>query len=60
MPGRYAVPMDFTFFRTPQRPGLRVESDLRFTEKMPLNKRQNIYFSDHNAVELRLTWDDTV
>jgi endonuclease/exonuclease/phosphatase family metal-dependent hydrolase len=60
MPARYSVPIDFTFLRAPQLPGLKVESDLSLAEKIPVGKRQRLYPSDHSAVELRLTWNDTV
>ncbi len=60
IPGRYALPIDFTLFRFPQSkplPGLQVHSQLCFQEKFPLIAGRKGYLSDHLGVELELTWD---
>ena len=60
IPGRYALPIDFTLVRMPQtKPltGLQVRSQLCFQEKYPLFARRKGYLSDHLGVELELGWD---
>jgi endonuclease/exonuclease/phosphatase family metal-dependent hydrolase len=60
IPGRYALPIDFTLLRVPQTtplPGLQLHSELRFQEKYPLIAGRKGYLSDHLGVELTLSWD---
>jgi endonuclease/exonuclease/phosphatase family metal-dependent hydrolase len=61
IPGRYALPIDFTLFRLPQAkplPGLQIRSQLCFQEKYPLSARRKGYLSDHLGVELKISWDN--
>jgi endonuclease/exonuclease/phosphatase family metal-dependent hydrolase len=59
VPARYALPIDFAFVRAPRLPGLRVQSDLCFGEKMQLAGSRRVGFlSDHLGVELRIEWGD--
>ncbi len=57
LPERYALPLDFTFLRAPQLPGLRVTNDIRFHERVPFIDGGKGYLSDHMAIELELSWD---
>jgi endonuclease/exonuclease/phosphatase family metal-dependent hydrolase len=54
---RYSLPIDFAFVRAPERPGLRIESQLRFVEKALFSGRPR-FLSDHMGVELRVMWDE--
>jgi len=56
VPGRYAHPIDFALLRAPALPGLRVESDLCFCQKIARADGQQIFPSDHCGVELRVSW----
>ncbi|HEU5101130.1 MAG TPA: endonuclease/exonuclease/phosphatase family protein [Roseiflexaceae bacterium] len=53
---RYSLPIDFAFVRAPTLPGLRIESELRFVEKIVFGGRPR-FLSDHMAVELQVRWD---
>ena len=53
---RYALPIDFAFIRAPALPGLRIEGDLRFEERIVFGGRPR-FLSDHMGVELRVLWD---
>jgi endonuclease/exonuclease/phosphatase family metal-dependent hydrolase len=55
---RYSLPIDFAFVRAPALAGLRVESELRFVEKVLVGGRPR-FLSDHVGVELRVSWDET-
>lgn len=55
MGARYAAPIDFTLVRLPSGKKFSLSSDLRFQNKVHGSKA--LYLSDHNAVELQLTWD---
>jgi endonuclease/exonuclease/phosphatase family metal-dependent hydrolase len=56
MPNRYAVPIDFAFYRVPDLPGIQVHSDLHFQEKIPFALGRSGYPSDHFAVALNVSW----
>ncbi|HJZ46275.1 MAG TPA: endonuclease/exonuclease/phosphatase family protein, partial [Roseiflexaceae bacterium] len=49
---RYALPIDFALVRAPALAGLRMESELRFVEKVRFSGRPR-FLSDHMGVELR-------
>ena len=53
---RYSLPIDFALVRAPKLAGLRIESELRFTEQVLVNGRTR-FLSDHMGVELRMEWD---
>lgn len=55
MGARYAAPIDFTFVRPPTGVVLTLDSDLRYQDKIHGSKPMHL--SDHNAVELRVTWN---
>jgi endonuclease/exonuclease/phosphatase family metal-dependent hydrolase len=55
---RYALPIDFAFVRAPALPALRIQSDLRFDDRVPIGVGRPRYLSDHLAVELRVMWDE--
>jgi endonuclease/exonuclease/phosphatase family metal-dependent hydrolase len=58
IPGRYALPIDFTLLRLPPNlPGLRIRSQLCFEEKYPLVAGRKGYLSDHYGIELELAWN---
>ena len=50
------LPLDFVLMRAPRLPGLHVRADIRFREQLPLIGGGTGYLSDHNAVELRVSW----
>jgi len=56
MPHRYAVPIDFAFYRVPALPDIQVHSDLHFQEKIPVALGRSSYPSDHYAVALSISW----
>lgn len=51
----YGMPIDFTLYRAPAGLDVRVDSDLRFSERVEVAGRR-MHLSDHNAVETRLAW----
>jgi endonuclease/exonuclease/phosphatase family metal-dependent hydrolase len=53
---RYSLPIDFALVRAPALPGLRIESDLCFVEKIAFSGRPR-FLSDHVGVELRVSWE---
>jgi len=53
---RFSLPIDFTLVRAPKLAGLRLTSELRFTEQVLVNGRTR-FLSDHIGVELRVEWD---
>lgn len=54
---RFGLPIDFTFVRAPQLPGLQFKSDLIFRDRLPLLGGGEGYLSDHCGVALNLSWD---
>lgn len=54
---RYAMAIDFAFYRVPARPGMVIHSDLHFHEKIPLGNGRSVYPSDHYAVALSVSWE---
>jgi endonuclease/exonuclease/phosphatase family metal-dependent hydrolase len=56
MPARYEAAIDYALVRTPPLHGLKVESRLRFEDKVAVNGRAD-YLSDHMGVELRVSWE---
>jgi endonuclease/exonuclease/phosphatase (EEP) superfamily protein YafD len=59
VPTQYSLPIDFVFFRAPQTPSLQITSDLRFSNKLDLSHRRHDYLSDHNAIEVCFTLDES-
>jgi endonuclease/exonuclease/phosphatase family metal-dependent hydrolase len=57
IPERYALPIDFALVRPVDLPGFTTQSDLCFTERVPLIGGRQDFLSDHYAVELRIGWD---
>jgi endonuclease/exonuclease/phosphatase family metal-dependent hydrolase len=57
MPDRYAMPIDFAYYRVPDLPGSQVHSDLHFQDKIPLKDGRTVYPSDHYAVALNISWE---
>lgn len=57
IPSHYALPIDFTFVRAPALTGLKITSDLRFSERVQLVGGGVGYLSDHLGLELRLAWE---
>ena len=57
IPARYARPIDFALWRAPALPGLRVDSDICFKERVPLALGRQGHLSDHYGIEMQLTWD---
>ncbi len=57
IPGRYVVPVDFTFVRLPENlPDVQIRNQIIFQEKYPLIAGRKGYLSDHFGVELELSW----
>lgn len=56
MPARYFAPIDYTFMRAPDLPGLQVESRLRFQDAVT-DQGRAVYLSDHIGIELCLEWE---
>jgi len=56
MGARYATPIDFTFVRVPAGAVCTLDSDLRFQDRVQGSRPRHL--SDHNAVELRVTWEN--
>jgi endonuclease/exonuclease/phosphatase family metal-dependent hydrolase len=58
IPARFALPIDFALLRSPPLPGLRLQSDHRLAERLPIAGARADYLSDHVGIELRVTWED--
>jgi endonuclease/exonuclease/phosphatase family metal-dependent hydrolase len=56
LPARYAAAIDFNLVRLLPTLPARMTPLLRFEEKRRLPDGQEIFLSDHDALELRLTW----
>lgn len=54
---RYAMAIDFAFYRVPRLPDVQIHSDLHFGDKIPLARGQSVYPSDHYAVALNVSWE---
>jgi endonuclease/exonuclease/phosphatase family metal-dependent hydrolase len=55
LPSRYFMPIDFALVRAHNFPDIKVESRLRFEEKV-YDEGRHTLLSDHYGVELRLSW----
>lgn len=57
LPARFALPIDFIFFRAPALNDLHVQANLVFDARQPLINGGSSYLSDHLGLEFRCTWD---
>jgi endonuclease/exonuclease/phosphatase family metal-dependent hydrolase len=53
---RFPLAIDYIFVRIPDRYSLRINCDLYLTEKYTIGKRQRGYLSDHNGIEIHITY----
>lgn len=58
IPARFTLPIDFALLRAPDLPGITVQSDLCFREKVPFIGGGAGFLSDHCGVELRVSWKE--
>jgi len=56
VPGRYALPIDFVFVRTPPGVSVETEARLRFGDQVPYVDGGKGYLSDHLGVQVTLQW----
>jgi endonuclease/exonuclease/phosphatase family metal-dependent hydrolase len=54
-PSRLGLPIDYVLVRTPARHSFRIDCDLCFSGKYPLDHRRQGYLSDHHGIELHMT-----
>lgn len=57
LPARFARSIDFALLRLPELPNVSVHSDLCFTQPVPIGGARLGYLSDHDGIELRISWD---
>lgn len=50
VPSRYFLPIDYVFVRMPRTHSFKIDCDLCFTGKYPINSRRQGYLSDHNGI----------
>ena len=55
IPVRYALPIDYVMVRLPEDTALKVECDLCFSGREWQNRWRQDYFSDHQAIGIRIT-----
>lgn len=55
IPARFALPIDYTFVRAPALPGLAVQGELCFGERVRLGRGIG-FLSDHIGVRLEVRW----
>lgn len=55
IPSRYSLPIDYVLIRMPGTHSFKIDCDLCFTSKYPINKWHEDYLSDHNGIEIRIT-----
>lgn len=54
LPSQYSLAIDYVFFRMPKGRALKIQYDLCFTGKYPINKSEG-YLSDHQGIEIEIT-----
>lgn len=59
LPGRFAQPIDYALVRSPMKVDLHCQSTMKFREPVTIAGKK-AHLSDHDAVELRLTWEQRV
>ncbi len=57
LPGRYAIPIDYTLVRAPALPGLQIAADLRFQDQVRLPDSEQSFLSDHLGILLSIRWN---
>jgi endonuclease/exonuclease/phosphatase family metal-dependent hydrolase len=55
VPARYALPLDHVLLRMPADHGLKIDCDLCFADRQWQRGKRQDYFSDHNAISIRIT-----
>jgi endonuclease/exonuclease/phosphatase (EEP) superfamily protein YafD len=55
VPARYALPLDYVLVRMPADYRLNIDCDLCFSDRQWQRGKRQDYFSDHNAISLRIT-----
>jgi endonuclease/exonuclease/phosphatase family metal-dependent hydrolase len=58
VPARYKTALDYVLVRAPRLPGLEIESNLCFEEKVQLSSRRQGYLSDHFGIQIEIRWEE--